>query len=68
MLTRLLCAGWGLLVCVMAMVAAAAVEWHCLKLYHADKTVVCRLGAAGVCDGHGCSCCSGVALSEAIPC
>ena len=42
MLTRLcliLFAGWGLLVCVMAMVAAAAVEWYRLKLYHEGKVL-----------------------------
>ena len=31
--------GWGLLVCVMAMVAAAAVEWYRLKLYHEGKVL-----------------------------
>ncbi len=42
MLTRLCLiwsAGWGLLVCVTAMVAAAAVEWYRLKLYHEGKVL-----------------------------
>ena len=32
-------AGWGLVVCVLAMLAAAAVEWYRLKLFHEGKVL-----------------------------
>ena len=34
-----LLAGWGLLVCVMAMVAAAAVEFYRLRMYHEGRVM-----------------------------
>ena len=37
--TACLMTGWGLVVCVLAMVAAAAVEWYRLKLYHQGKVL-----------------------------
>lgn len=37
--SELVGAGWGLLVCVFAMLAAAAVEWYRLKLFHEGKVL-----------------------------
>ena len=35
----LLVTGWGLVVCVFAMLAAAAVEWYRLRLFHEGKVL-----------------------------
>ncbi|KAL3151753.1 hypothetical protein ABBQ38_012730 [Trebouxia sp. C0009 RCD-2024] len=39
--------GWGLLVCVFAMLAAAAVEWYRLKLFHEGKVLPALGGSPG---------------------
>lgn len=39
MKAELLVTGWGLVVCVFAMLAAAAVEWYRLRLFHEGKVL-----------------------------
>ena len=48
-------AGWGLLVCVLSMLAAAAVEWYRLQLFHQGKVLHGNSGGSALSrhDGSG---------------